>query len=54
MPSTTSAAVLFALLATVSAHSQEEIDKKGAEVMEEYRRDRGHWVSLTDPGMVDQ
>jgi hypothetical protein len=52
--SSTTFALVFALLATVAAHSQEEIDKKGAEVMEEYRRDRGHWVSLTDPGMVDQ
>jgi len=34
-------------------HTQEEINRKGAEVMEEYRTDRGHWVSLTDSGMVD-
>ena len=41
------------LLAPSAAHTQEEINRKGAEVMEEYRRDRGHWVSLTDIGMVN-
>lgn len=36
-----------------SAHTKEEITRKGAEVMEEYRKDRGHWVSLSDIGMVN-
>jgi hypothetical protein len=46
-------AVILCCACAVIAHTQEEINKKGAEVMEEYRKDRGHWVSLTDPGMVD-
>ena len=44
---------VLALAALASAHTQEEINRKGAEVMEEYRRDRGHWVSLSDSGMVN-
>jgi hypothetical protein len=47
------AALVLAAAAAASAHTQEEINRKGAEVMEEYRRDRGHWVSLTDIGMVN-
>ena len=46
-------AVIICCAGAVMAHTQEEINKKGAEVMEEYRKDRGHWVSLTDSGMVD-
>ena len=45
--------VLACCIALAAAHTQEEINRKGAEVMEEYRKDRGHWVSLTDSGMVD-
>ena len=43
----------LALLATATAHTQEEINKKGAEVMEEYRRDRGHWIHLSDMTHID-
>ena len=36
-----------------AAHTQEEIERKGREIMEEYRRDRGHWIFLNSQGMVD-
>ena len=36
-----------------AAHTQEEIERKGREVMEEYRKDRGHWIFLNSQGMVD-
>ena len=48
------AAIIVALcLGLAAAHTQEEIERKGAEVMEEYRRDRGHWVFLNAVNMVD-
>ena len=47
------ATILAAVCALTAAHTQEEIDIKGAEVMEEYRKDRGHWISLNDVGMLD-
>jgi hypothetical protein len=43
----------LALVAVATAHTQEEIERKGREVMEEYRRDRGHWIFLNSQGMVD-
>ena len=43
----------LALAALASAHTQEEINRKGAEVMEEYRRDRGHWIHLSDMSHID-
>jgi hypothetical protein len=46
-------ASVLGLLATATAHTQEEINKKGAEVMEEYRRDRGHWIHLSDMTHID-
>ena len=46
-----SALLLCAYVCT--AHTQEEIDRKGAEVMEEYRRDRGHWIHLSDMSHID-
>jgi len=44
---------VLALAAVATAHTQEEIERKGREVMEEYRRDRGHWIFLNSQGMVD-
>ena len=48
-----SSIMLGAAACGASAHTKEEITRKGAEVMEEYRKDRGHWVSLSDIGMVN-
>ena len=48
------AAIIVALcVGLAAAHTQEEIERKGIEVMEEYRRDRGHWIFLNAINMVD-
>ena len=51
------AAVLALVLASVgvapAAGVQGEVESKGRAVMEEYRADRGHWVYLNTPDMVD-
>ena len=44
---------LIALIATASAVSHEEIERKGAEIMEEYRRDGGHWTPLNDMTQIN-
>ena len=47
-------AIIAALcVGLAAAHTQEEIERKGIEVMEEYRRDRGHWIFLNAINMVD-
>jgi len=50
------ASALVASLCALGAlgHTQEEIDAKGAEVMEEYRKDAGHWRSINDVKMLDR
>ena len=46
--------ILLALVsASLSDVTQEEIDRKGAEIMEEYRRDSGHWIHLGDKETID-
>jgi hypothetical protein len=46
--------IIIALcLGLAAAHTQEEIERKGREIMEEYRRDRGHWIFANSQGMVD-
>jgi hypothetical protein len=46
-------AVIAGLVVAVSAHSQEEIDKKGTEVLEERRSQHGHWMQITTPETYD-
>jgi hypothetical protein len=49
------ASALVASLCAVGAlgHTQDEIDKKGEEVMEEYRKDGGHWQHISEARTVD-
>jgi len=46
-------ALVLSALAAANAHSQEEIDRKGAEIMEEYRTQRGTWVHALTQHDID-
>ena len=46
-------ALLPALLDVVDGHTKEEILAKGREVLEEYRRDQGHWVDAHTISVVE-
>merc|ERR1712216_3526 len=50
---TTGLILLVLVSASLSDVTQEEIDRKGAEIMEEYRRDSGHWIHLGDKETID-
>jgi hypothetical protein len=41
------------ILAVASAHTEEEIEKKGQEVLEERRSQHGHWMMVTTPETYD-
>lgn len=44
---------LSCCVAVATAYSDAEIKAKGLEVLEEYRKDRGHWVHLRSSSAVD-
>ena len=43
----------LAVIAVASAHTQEEIEKKGKEIMEERRVQHGHWMQVSTPETYD-
>ena len=43
----------LAMIAVASAHTQEEIEKKGKEIMEERRVQHGHWMQVSTPETYD-
>ena len=51
--STLCALVVVACASSATAHTQEEIDRKGAEIMEEYRQHRGTWVHAQTQHDID-
>jgi len=44
---------LLLLISFCNAHSAEEIEARGREIMEEYRQDQGHWVDAHDIRVVE-